>query len=633
MLILKNISKQYHDSKNYTLKNINLKFANKGLVSILGPSGCGKSTLLNIISSIDTPSAGKLLIDNININKLSPRTLNYYHGKFIGLVYQNYNLLNYMNVVDNIELINKSKHTKSILDYLHLSDKKFCSVKNLSGGEKQRVSIARALVNNPRILLCDEPTGALDSKTSEEIMKLLKDISKKILVIVVTHNENLAKQYSDRIITMNDGKIIADTKNRQMASSFNFNPSPVRISQNRLINIIVKNIQGKFRRNILFVLAFSIGLISLAMVLGLSVGFNKSLVLEEKNSLSKYPIYISETSENLDNSLNNIFTEEEKLQDDYIYSKESAHKNHLTEEYIEDLQNISSSTEYQIKTYFLDNKIINIANKSIDEFNIIYGKRATEENEIILVVNNHKIDANILNSIGLTEEKYQYSEILNAKFKINKNEYTIVGIAEPDSASIFNDLSGLFLNTNKKILEIPLAIMLYPKDYENKQIIINTLNKYPDITYTDYASTFKNVTKTIVDAISIILIGFSVVALLVSTIMIGIIAYISVVERIKEIGLLKSLGLSTLYIKLIFIGENLALGLIAAILSITFVKIISIPINSFLSELTGMKNILLTNLDLTLIVITISLTLSFIGSYFPIRQTKKIKISECLKYE
>ena len=115
--------------------------------------------------------------------------------------------------------------------------------------------------------------------------------------------------------------------------------------------------------------------------------------------------------------------------------------------------------------------------------------------------------------------------------------------------------------------------------------------------------------------------------------MIGIIAYISVVERIKEIGLLKSLGLSTLYIKLIFIGENLALGLIAAILSITFVKIISIPINSFLSELTGMKNILLTNLDLTLIVITISLTLSFIGSYFPIRQTKKIKISECLKYE
>lgn len=632
MLTLKNISMQYEGSNNLILNNINLSFGENGLVSILGPSGCGKTTLLNIIGGLDKPTNGRVLFDGYDITKLKRKELDKYHNQVIGFVYQNYNLIDYLNVVDNIELINKNIYIKELLEQFNLSNKKYKKIKHLSGGEKQRVAIARSISNNPKILLCDEPTGALDTKTGHTIMKFLKSISSEILVIMVTHNKELANTYSDRIISLEDGNIVYDSNTYEESSYEIKSFFKTKINITRILNIILKNLQSKYKRNILSVIAFSVGLISLGLVLGISSGFNKSMELEEKNSLSKYPIYISETSTNLDNELNNIFEEKSNIEDEYIYKKENGHINKLDFEYINSLSKIEEFLNYQINTYLIQDKIINVSNKKIKELEIIKGHNIENKNEIILIATNNTVDENILRSLNLSGNKFSFDEILNREIKIKKEKYKVVGIAKVNEDSYLNTLSGL-LSISDFPKQIPLNISLYPKDYESKKNVLNHLNNYKDIEYTDYSSSIKNLSKTLMNGITIILLSFSTISLLVSTIMIGIVSYISVLERIKEIGLFKSLGLSNFHVKNIFLFENIILGIIASILSFIVCKISSIPINNLLTSLTGMNNILLVNSKLLITLLCVSISLSIIGSYLPIRKTKKLKIIDCLKYE
>lgn len=632
MLILRNISKQYERSGNFVLSNINLEFKDKGLVSVLGPSGCGKTTLLNLIGGLDTPSEGEIIVDDFTLNNLRKKDLNRYHNQYVGFVYQNYNLINYLNVSENIELIAKNQFTDKLLEYLHLYNKKFSKIKNLSGGEKQRVAIARSLINNPHILLCDEPTGALDIKTSHEIMELLKNISKNMLVIMVTHNKDLANKYSDRIITLEDGSVIKDTKKQRNTLPRKHNLKKIKISFSRIIKIILNNIKNKYKRNILTILAFSIGLIALSLVLAISNGFNKSLEKEEKESLSKYPIFISETSLNLDKSIKDIFSSTELHNEEYIYKEKTEHKNIITKEYIDDLNKINKFLNYQINTYILDGKILTISDKKLEEINIISGNDIKETNEVLLFVNNNTINAEVLESLGFTKEKYSYNEIINYEFKIKKENYKIVGIASIESDSYLSNINGLLSYQSLPNI-IPLSISLYPKDYKSKSEILKHLENYKAVEFTDYSSTIKSLSKSLMNGITVILISFSAISLMVSTIMIGIISYISIYERIKEIGLFKSLGLSNFYIKVIFMGENVLLGIIASSFSFIVSKCISIPLNNILTSLTGLQNIILINSKLLITLFIISISLSLIGTYFPIRKTKKLKIIETLKYE
>ena len=631
MLILKSINKQYQGSTTLALKNINLKFENHGMVCILGPSGCGKSTLLNLIGGLDSPTSGDILIDDAILKKFSKKDLDYYHNKYVGFVYQNYNLINYLNVVDNIELINKSTRTNELLKYLHLDNKKYKKVNNLSGGEKQRVAVARSLINEPHVLLCDEPTGALDVKTSNEIMTLLKSISKNILVIIVTHNEELVLKYGDRIIRMEDGSVLSDSKKTIKNKIQNYKNFKVKVSKRKIISIIKNNIISKYKRNILSVIACSIGLISLALVLGISSGFSKSMELEEKNSLSKYPIYISKTSLNLDTSFQGLFETEKRKEDNIIYATTSTHINEITKEYINAVDSIVNNTDYIIKTYLVDDILINVTNKDIKDLNILAGNNITNNNEVLLIANNNEIDENILKSIKLDSSQYTYDELINHEFKIQNKNHKIIGVASVPENSYLYDLSGLLLISNDFSDIIPYSFTLYPKDYENKQIILNKLNNFKDIEYTDYSTTIKNLSTTLVDAISVVLLAFSMIALLVSTIMIGIISYISILERVKEIGLFKSLGLSNKYIKCIFYGENIILGIISSIVSYSICKLLSIPINNLLTKFTSMENILLININLLFVIFIVSVSLNIIGSYFPIKRTKTMNIIDCLK--
>ena len=228
MLELRNIKKIYElgkpNDKNYqvveALKDISIKFRDNEFVSILGPSGCGKTTLLNIVGGLDHYSDGDLIINGISTKEYQDRDWDNYRNHKIGFVFQSYNLIPHQTVIENVELaltlsgVSKSERRKKAqeeLERVGLSDKLHVRPSQLSGGQMQRVAIARAIVNNPDIILADEPTGALDTKTSIQIMELLKEISSDKLIIMVTHNPELAESYSNRIVRLVDGLVVGDT--------------------------------------------------------------------------------------------------------------------------------------------------------------------------------------------------------------------------------------------------------------------------------------------------------------------------------------------------------------------------------------------------------------------------------------
>lgn len=627
MLILKGISKKYNGSKKEVLNNINLVFDSKGLVTILGSSGCGKSTLLNIIGLIDKPTSGSIYFNGKDITYIRGRELDYYHHHHIGFIYQNYNLINSLNVENNINLLQNNE--LDVLKILSIEKYKKVIVKKLSGGEQQRVSIGRAIVNNPSILLCDEPTGALDSKTGDSIMKVLKRISKKKLVIMVTHDEKLANLYSDRIIRLKDGEIIDDTC---VLSIKNETPTyykgKFKIKFSKILKIVLNNIKIKYKRNILMILAFSIGLLALSCVLGISNGFTRSLDNAEKNSLSEYPIYISETSTDALEELDEIF-ESNKRSEDYIYSIKTINKNIIDNK----LFNLIDTIDAKYKVYnFItkDNKIItNVSNNYLDNVKLLKGKKKIKDKEALIMLDyNNTIDANQLRMFNLNKDKYSLAELLNKKIKINNQKYKIVGIIKNTEDSVMSDNSGIIIN---KQIGIPYSISIYPKDYSNKEKIISILKNKTDVKFTDYANSIKSLSKTIMNGISTILITFSLISLIVSTIMISIVTMISIMERTKEIGIYKSLGASNKYIKEIFILENILISLVSATLSIIIEFAISMPINKLIYELTDLSNVMVLSNNNILIIYILSIIFSLIGSIIPLNRINKVNIADTLK--
>ena len=300
MLKLKNIVKEYPtgDSKVVALKGVSVEFRKSEFVSILGHSGCGKTTLLNIIGGLDQYTTGDLIIEGKSTKDFKDGEWDNYRNHSIGFVFQSYNLIPHQTVLSNVELaltlsgVSKSERkerAKAALEKVGLGDQLNKKPNQMSGGQMQRVAIARALVNNPEILLADEPTGALDSETSVQIMELLKEISKDKLVIMVTHNPELAEQYSTRIIRLVDGKIVDDTdpyeseeteqpaqaekktkKEKKKDKKANKNPS---MSFFTALSLSLNNLMTKKMRTFLTSFAGSIGIIGIALILSLSSGF------------------------------------------------------------------------------------------------------------------------------------------------------------------------------------------------------------------------------------------------------------------------------------------------------------------------------------------------------------------------
>lgn len=341
MLQLKNITKNYlsGDNEVQALKGIDIEFRENEFVSILGQSGCGKTTLLNIIGGLDRYTSGDLIINGKSTKEFKDKDWDTYRNHSVGFVFQSYNLIPHQTVLANVELaltisgVGKAERKKRAIEALQkvgLGDQLNKKPNQMSGGQMQRVAIARALVNDPDILLADEPTGALDSKTSVQVMEILKEISKDKLIIMVTHNPELAEKYSSRIVKLLDGKIIDDSnpyksseedvkkarnkKDKSGKASMKFTTA-VRLSLN--------NLMTKKGRTFLTSFAGSIGIIGIALILSLSHGMQSYINRVEEDTLSSYPLTIQEASIDVTSMLEAMMGngEKEEHNDNKIYSR------------------------------------------------------------------------------------------------------------------------------------------------------------------------------------------------------------------------------------------------------------------------------------------------------------------------
>lgn len=337
MFELKNITKIYatDDFKQTALDNISIVFRKCEFVSILGPSGSGKTTLLNIIGGLDDYTDGDLIINGTSTKKYTDRDWDTYRNHKVGFVFQSYNLITHQSILSNVELaltlsgVGKKERRKRAIESLEkvgLKDHINKRPNQLSGGQMQRVAIARALVNNPDILLADEPTGALDSATSEQIMDLLKEVAKDRLVIMVTHNAELAHEYSTRIIEVKDGVILNDSNKvskNETESKINKRDKKTNMSIKTALSLSLNNLMTKKGRTILTAFAGSIGIIGIALILSLSNGINSYIAKTEEETLSSYPLTIQKQNVDMA-SLLSAFTgskkDDEKSKKDEITS-------------------------------------------------------------------------------------------------------------------------------------------------------------------------------------------------------------------------------------------------------------------------------------------------------------------------
>ena len=750
MLELKNIKKSY-TLANYTqvaLNDVSLKFRKNEFVAILGQSGSGKTTLLNIIGGLDHYDSGDLIINNKSTKKFKDTDWDAYRNNCIGFIFQSYNLISHISILANVELgmtlsgVSKKERRQKAIEVLkkvglenHINKKP----NQLSGGQMQRVAIARALVNNPDIILADEPTGALDSKTSVQIMELIKEIAKDKLVIMVTHNSELAHDYANRIIELKDGNIISDTnKLEKQNNNKTYTIKKTAMSFLTALSLSFNNIKTKKGRTLLTAFASSIGIIGISIILSLSNGFDMQINQFEKDTLSSFPITISRQATEMTAEDMMSMTPDKSdsyIDEEVIYPYDTAssmliHKNVFTDDYLNYINNINP--DYTIGISYLRTMSLNMLIKNDDKINyvnnlsltslpkelkeseetflesaydLLKGSYPKDKTEIVIAVNEkNRLEKNILEALGIdtTKEEISFDEligkeikiILNDDFYINNNNYfvpnmnydemydegitlKIVGIVRGKEDNMLaqivnamsmsqgagnilysNELAEYIIEQNKDSLivkaqqnldyniltgekftenytkddmlaylgakDIPYMINIYPVDFDAKENIINYLNDYnkdksdeDKIVYTDLADTFSTLSSNIMDAIGWVLITFSGISLIVSSIMIGIITYISVLERTKEIGILRSLGARKKDVSRVFNAETFIIGLASGLIGIIIARLLLFPINTILKDLTNLDNVAVMNPIHTLILITVAIILTLIGGLIP----------------
>lgn len=723
MLTLNNITKNYKVGKKVqkVLNGISLNFENNGFVSILGPSGCGKTTLLNIIGGLDKPTSGEVFINGHNMHELKSRELDAYRNSTVGFIFQSVNLIEHLNVYQNVELalqlngIKRKERRKKVIGALNkvrLGDMIHKKPSQLSGGEQQRVAIARAIVNNPIIILADEPTGSLDSKTADEIINIMKELSLNYLVIMVTHNERIASDYSNRIIRLLDGNVVYDKESKEnIKIEKNLKIKKVKLPILMSFSLSIRNLCRKWMRTILTSFAGSIGIIGVALVLAVSSGVKEYISEVQTNALKDYPIVIRsstvistegsvysnriefpETSTLLvTNSLTNYEHISNLDQDLVNYVNELEEDKYTIINYNRTVNmKLLKKNDTTISTIYLSyfNEMMNNNEFMNTQYDIIYGEMPDEYNELALVVDSYNsISASILSGIGLdySKESYDFSEIIGTTYKLIHNDSLYLYNEENDrfsmkgssyNSELYNDplsedlvitailrenencsyplySTGILYTTDltEKVVERAneskiviqqklygttrdvmtgqpyqessgltfkqsieyqyendliyygaeaqiTRINIYSQSFENRNYIESYIkdssqyNSTKNISYYDYMSTVSKEFSTFIEILTRALVIFAMISLLVSAIMISIITYISVLERSKEIGLLRSIGARKIDITQVFCAETSIVGLLSGLLGILLSFVLKYPINGII------ENIIKNNLPL-----------------------------------
>ena len=637
MLVIKDVIKRY--GNKIVLNNINLQFSNCGLVFILGPSGSGKSTLLNLIGKLDSIDKGTISINEQDITDISNEE--FYNNK-VGFVFQHYNLLNYLTVTDNLKLVTSGSPEK-VINYLQLDKIKNQIVSTLSGGEQQRVAIARAIANDPQIILCDEPTGALDNLTGQKMIEILKSIAKEKLVIVVTHNTEIASKYGDRIINLCDGKIVGD-KIIVSPPEIPFQGKPRKRYKScfkNLYSYIRGSLLNKRKRHILTTLAFSIGITSLLLVFGMATGLKESLSAYEESSLGDYPIYISETSADLTDEIETIFSNKQVSDSDTVYSYDISQKNIIDKELVDYLDQLDFYLKYSQHIYSYEgNYLATIPKKNKDlffsNFNILAGNLPTTTSEVLLLIDqqNH-INNSILNIIGLRDSDYSFSELLGYRYSIGNSTFQIVGIIQGKKDSYFADSSYILYDEKNFANMLPIEFLLFPNDYTDKQNLKKAISEYAttEISYIDYANTITDVSKTLIDILSIVLSVFCAISLTICIIMMGILSYISVIERSKDLAILRVLGYTKRHLKGCFYLENSIILIASICVSSIFIGGLANILNQLIFDITALESVIILNFITVIKVWAFCEFLVLISTSIPLRYISRQNVVKALQYE
>lgn len=484
MLKLKNITKEYvsGDTKVEALKGINIEFRKSEFVSILGQSGCGKTTLLNIIGGLDRYTSGDLIINGKSTKDFKDKDWDEYRNYSIGFVFQSYNLIPHQTVLENVELAltisgvsRKERKQRAIkaLEDVGLKEQIHKKPNQLSGGQMQRVAIARALVNDPDIILADEPTGALDTKTSVQIMEILKEISKDKLIVMVTHNPDLAKKYSSRIVKILDGVITDDSKpftkeDEEKEKDTNVKSGRTSMKFFTALRLSLNNLMTKKGRTILTSFAGSIGIIGIALILSISNGVQNYINRVEEETLSSYPITIEESTVDLSSMIQKLMGEQEEgeitKEDGKIYSTD------VMTDMISTLSSkIQSNNLTELKKYMEEenNEITNNANAIQYNYDLKLNLYKENTEDGIVKVN----PSTTMNALGM-------GDMLEAKE--NSSMSTMFG----SSMSMSNTDVWEEMLDNEELLHSQYDILAgkWPEAYNEVVLIVDGNNQISDYT-------------------------------------------------------------------------------------------------------------------------------------------------------
>lgn len=698
LIELKNISKYYLINKNekkYVLKDVTLSFPNNGLVCILGKSGSGKSTLLNMIGKLDSPSEGQIFYDGKGITKCNEKRLVNYRKREMSFIFQHYHLLENQTALYNVML-------PALLngDSVHRAKKKVYEMANnfaikkdlldkncakLSGGEKERVAIMRAFINEPRVLLADEPTGALDKDNALLVMESLKKASKKSLVIVVTHNEELANVYSDRIIHMKDGKIIKNERINSIKESHSSSLTKEKSSNPHWYNkIIARNFTKRFKRNIFSILALTIGITASLLIFGFSNGAHRSIAVSTERqfdygaaSISKEktiesddsPITLIQTLRADDDEINELKMEYDFLH--FCYSYDSLITPAL-EVYIneEEIKGLTYTPVYS----FID--------KSTDHSLLSKGKMPVVDTLNQVVINQVAYDhlkketkSDPLNSYLRLKDSGNFTYYTNNTEKPYITDYftydrlvQIVGVVKELSflntpkifysykamdkymnETLLNNLSAYLGEISWKQRIMEASNNEYISNYSHRVFLKNSGDVYllkemkeqlnEEYSLSCNALTVEETLFQLVDAASIGMEVFLAIALVGTAMIIGIISFASYSEDIKDSAILLCLGAKREDITSLYIFENFLLGMISIALSFVFASLCQKPLNALINHYTSLIDII--NIPFIsfygktflfpLIVIVGALFICLMATYLPIAFSKKISLKEELQ--